>query len=419
MATTAVLMVGGPTKGTRFRPLSLTVAKPLFPIAGKPLVMHPVLACKKIPNLLQVVLIGFYSMDEMGVLDTASLSRELGVPVTYLQEGGHGLGSAGGLYHFKDILLQGDPKYLFVLNCDVCSDCPLNEMLDFQMAANGLATMLIKQTGADVAKEHGQVVCDEQTGQVVHYAEKPETLVSNKINCGIYVFSSPEIFSTIESVSKDSQKSKGMLEDIYAEGNSTYRRASSRRTEQLEEPSLKLGMSDVFSWLAENEKMFAYESNGFWEVLKTPGMSLRFSALYLSQMGSDLALARSKLAGGPEIKGSVYIHPDAEVHPTAKLGPNVAIEAGASIGPGVRLVDCIILDDVHVMANACVVNAIVGWSSKVGPWARIQGTGDYDSKLGVTILSENVQVGPEVVVVSSTILPHKEIKNGVRNEILL
>ncbi|KAL8458363.1 hypothetical protein ACS0TY_036034 [Phlomoides rotata] len=40
-------MVGGPTKGTRFRPLSLNIPKPLFPFAGQPMVNHPISACKR------------------------------------------------------------------------------------------------------------------------------------------------------------------------------------------------------------------------------------------------------------------------------------------------------------------------------------------------------------------------------------
>jgi NDP-sugar pyrophosphorylase family protein len=44
----AVIMVGGPTKGTRFRPLSLNVPKPLFPLAGQPMVHHPISACRRV-----------------------------------------------------------------------------------------------------------------------------------------------------------------------------------------------------------------------------------------------------------------------------------------------------------------------------------------------------------------------------------
>lgn len=40
-----VLVLGA---GTRFRPLSFNLAKPLFPLAGRPMVHHPILACKKV-----------------------------------------------------------------------------------------------------------------------------------------------------------------------------------------------------------------------------------------------------------------------------------------------------------------------------------------------------------------------------------
>jgi hypothetical protein len=49
-----VVLVGGPSKGTRFRPLSLDIAKPLFPIAGNPLIYHHLEACTQLKNLKEV-----------------------------------------------------------------------------------------------------------------------------------------------------------------------------------------------------------------------------------------------------------------------------------------------------------------------------------------------------------------------------
>ena len=48
----------------------------------------------------------------------------------YLQEY-TALGTAGGMFHFRDQILSGSPSHLFVLNCDTCCDFPLQEMLDF------------------------------------------------------------------------------------------------------------------------------------------------------------------------------------------------------------------------------------------------------------------------------------------------
>ena len=44
----AVILIGGLQKGTRFRPLSLDVPKPLFPVAGHPIIYHHIEACKRV-----------------------------------------------------------------------------------------------------------------------------------------------------------------------------------------------------------------------------------------------------------------------------------------------------------------------------------------------------------------------------------
>ncbi|CAM6081993.1 unnamed protein product [Calypogeia fissa] len=46
--TVAVITVGRPTEGTRFRPRSFTLPKPLLPLSGQPMVYHPVLSCKTV-----------------------------------------------------------------------------------------------------------------------------------------------------------------------------------------------------------------------------------------------------------------------------------------------------------------------------------------------------------------------------------
>jgi mannose-1-phosphate guanylyltransferase len=46
--------------GTRFRPLSLDIPKPLFPVAGLPLIQHHIEACIALKELKEILLIGFY-----------------------------------------------------------------------------------------------------------------------------------------------------------------------------------------------------------------------------------------------------------------------------------------------------------------------------------------------------------------------
>jgi mannose-1-phosphate guanylyltransferase len=195
----AVIMVGGPTKGTRFRPLSLNVPKPLFPLAGQPMVHHPISACRRIPNLVQIYLIGFYEEREFA-LYVSSISNELRIPVRYLRED-KPHGSAGGIYSFRDYIMEDGPSHIVLLNCDVCSSFPLPDMLEAHKKYGGMGTLLVNKVSAESANQFGELVADPETNELLHYTEKPETFVSDLINCGVYIFT-PNIFSAIEDVLK-------------------------------------------------------------------------------------------------------------------------------------------------------------------------------------------------------------------------
>ncbi|KAL6541939.1 hypothetical protein OROGR_011425 [Orobanche gracilis] len=350
----AVIMVGGPTKGTRFRPLSLNIPKPLFPLAGQPMVNHPISACKRIPNLVQIYLIGFYEEREF-TLFVSSISNELRVPVRYLRED-KPHGSAGGLYNFRDLIMEDNP------------------MLEAHRSYGGIGTILVIKVSPESANEFGELVADPVTNELLHYTEKPETFVSDRINCGVYIFT-PNIFTAIQDVSTQKKD------------RATLRRVSS--FEALQPANRR--------------------------------MSLKCSGLYLAQfrVTSPHLLASGDGTQKAAVSGDVYFHPSAKVHPTAKIGPNVSISANARIGAGVRLVNCIILDDVEIKENAVVIHAIVGWKSSIGRWSRVQASGDHNAKLGVTILGESVTVEDEVVVTNSIVLPNKTLNVSVQEEIIL
>ncbi|XP_061369641.1 uncharacterized protein LOC133312457 isoform X3 [Gastrolobium bilobum] len=398
----AVIMVGGPTKGTRFRPLSFNIPKPLFPLAGQPMVHHPISACKRIPNLAQIYLIGFYEEREFA-LYVSSISNELKVPVRYLKED-KPHGSAGCLYNFRDLIMEEDPAHIFLLNCDVCCSFPLPEMLDAHRRHGGMGTILVVKVSAESASQFGELVADPTTNELLHYTEKPETFVSDRINCGVYIFT-PDIFTAIEGVSTQRKDRASVYWLICRSLPANYVRLD----------------QDILTPLAGKKQLYIYETKDFWEQIKTPGMSIKCSALYLSQFRytNPHLLANGDGTKKASIIGDVYIHPSAKVHPSAKIGPSVSISANARIGAGARLISCIILDGVEIKENAVVIHAIVGWKSSVGRWARVQASGDYNAKFGVTILGESVTVEDEVVVVNSIVLPHKTLNVGVQDEILL
>jgi mannose-1-phosphate guanylyltransferase len=177
---------------------------------------------------------------------------------------------------------------------------------------------------------------------------------------------------------------------------------------------------DILTPYAGKKALYVHESKGFWEQVKTPSMMLRAAELYLgsfSEKAPGMMLKHS--AAGPAVSGAVYMHPGASVHPSAKLGPNCSIAPGVRVGVGARLSNCIVLDGAVIGEHAVVSNAIIGWQCKVGAWARVQGTAEYSAKLGAAILGEDVTVADEVVIVSCVVLPHKEIKASISNEVVM
>lgn len=49
------------------------------------------------------------------------------------------LGTAGGMYHFRDQIRAGNPTAFFVLNGDVCADFPLQDLYEYHISKNGQA----------------------------------------------------------------------------------------------------------------------------------------------------------------------------------------------------------------------------------------------------------------------------------------
>lgn len=313
---------------------------------------------------------------------------------------------------FRDYIMEDSPSHIFLLNCDVCCSFPLADMLEAHKSYHGMGTILVSKVSAESASQFGELVADPSTNELLHYTEKPETFVSDLINCGVYVFT-PDIFTAIQDAFTQRNDRANLRRQTSLE-------ALQSATKALPTDYVRLDQ-DILSPLAGKKVFYTYETSDFWEQIKTPGMSLRCSALYLSQYRRTAPhlLAGGNGTRGAFIIGDVHIHPSAKVHASAKIGPNVSISANARIGAGARLISCIILDDVEIKENAVVIHAIVGWKSTVGKWSRVQGEGDYNAKLGITILGEAVAVEDEVVVINSIVLPNKTLNVSVQQEIIL
>ncbi|OJJ85986.1 mannose-1-phosphate guanylyltransferase [Aspergillus glaucus CBS 516.65] len=426
-STKAVILVGGPSRGTRFRPLSLDVPKPLFEVAGHPILRHCLQAVAKIPDIREVILVGYYdeSVFREFIKDSAKDYPQL--RLQYLREY-TALGTAGGLYHFRDAILKGRPERIIVLNADVCCSFPLGEMLKLFEEKDAEAVILGTRVNNDAATNFGCIVSDSHTKRVLHYVEKPEGHISNLINCGVYLFSTDCIFPAIRSAIKRRTIRPRLVSYPSSEHLDASFVAANAEEDSEKSEVIRLEQ-DILSDLADSNRFFVHETKDFWRQIKTAGSAVPANALYLQK--AFQAQSEELTAPSATIVPPVFIHPTATVDPTAKLGPNVSIGPRVVVGAGARVKDSIVLEDAEIRHDACVMHSIIGWSSRVGAWARVEGTpipmGSHSTSIvkhgikvqSITILGKECAVGDEVRVQNCVCLPFKELKRDVANEVIM
>jgi len=409
-----VILVGGPSKGTRFRPLSLEKPKPLFPVAGKPLISHHIKACAGLSGLREVLLLGFFDEDKEWQAFLQSSANELQVPVRYLKES-HRWGTAGGLNGFRKEILEGNPEGFFVIHCDIVSSFPLAEILGFHKQHGKECTIMGKKVPKEEAHKYGCLAVDPATNEVLHYAEKPETFVSDIINCGVYLFS-PRIFELFD---------KGAaMRDLTTHPPHQHAHEKVQPTSEEPDPHFLRLEQDIFPNICGEKHVYFFETKDFWLQIKNAATVVKASEALLHRMRAiQSPLLSRHVNGGPQIEGDVLIDPSAKIHPSAKIGPNVSIGANVTIGAGVRVSHSLILDNVDIKERACIMHCIVGWNCTIGKWARLEGVPNHKNNGkengGLTILGTGVTVAPEIIVRECVVLPHKDLSGNFFNQVLL
>ncbi|CAB1315631.1 unnamed protein product [Coregonus sp. 'balchen'] len=185
----ALILVGG--YGTRLRPLTLSVPKPLVEFANKPILLHQVEALVK-AGVNHVILAVSYMSDllerEMRVQE-----ERLGIRISLSHEK-EPLGTAGPLALARELLTDNDEPF-FVLNSDVICDFPFEDMLKFHKHHGREGTIVV--TKVEEPSKYGVVMYEVENGRIHRFVEKPQVFVSNKINAGMYIFS-PTMLQRIE-----------------------------------------------------------------------------------------------------------------------------------------------------------------------------------------------------------------------------
>ena len=195
----AMILAAG--KGTRVRPITYTIPKPLIPILQKP-VMEFLLELLRQHGFDQIMVnVSHLAHEIEGYFRDG---QRFGVDIGYSFEGsivdgklvGEAVGSAGGLRKIQDFNAFFDDTFV-VLCGDALIDLDLTAAVKQHRANGAIDTVVTKKVPKEDVSSYGVVVTDEN-GRIKSFQEKPsvEEALSTDINTGIYIFE-PEIFDYI------------------------------------------------------------------------------------------------------------------------------------------------------------------------------------------------------------------------------
>lgn len=328
------------------------------------------------------------------------------------------MGTGGGLYHFKEQILEGSPKTLFIVYGDICCSFPFAKIFKAhqETSPHSLATIMATHVPREQASNYGCLVKESPNSCMIqHYVEKPETFISDLISCGVYLMEA-SVLSHVESL-------PGFQKPSYE--------SSTPILNGLSKPSMVRLEQDILTPLASLRKVAVYETKEFWCQVKTANSAITANRLYLEDalFHGSTRLTATTANHEYECVGGVSVDPAAVIHAGAKLGPNVSIGSNCVVDAGARLRDCIVLEGSRIGENAVVISSIVGWNSGIGPWCRIEGSPTTACETmvtlngvkmpSITVLGGEVSVTSESVIRNCIVLPHKELQKSYHNEILL
>ncbi|KAF8819268.1 GDP-D-mannose pyrophosphorylase [Cardiosporidium cionae] len=361
----ALILVGG--YGTRLRPLTLSVPKPLVHFCNTSIVEHQIAALSKV-GVDHIVLALAHKPEDL-VEALVEMEKKFGVRISCSKET-EPLGTGGPIRLAEELLQEEDDPAdsFFMLNSDVICDFPLFDLLQQHKSTKAEGTILITQV-QDPSKFG--VVIHDSAGKVLKFIEKPESFVGDYINAGIYLLR-----------------------------KSVISRVSLRKT------SIE---TEIFPSIVRDDGLYCMKLNGYWADIGKPGDFLNGMSKFLMRTRERLDNDEKdemipKLASGPEFIGHVIVAESAKIGRGCSIGPNVTIDKDCVIDPGCRIKDTAIMAGVHIGSYSFISNSIVGWKSKLGKWVRVD---------GLSVMGEDVEILDQCYINGALILPHKTIRESI------
>ncbi|HEY1522038.1 MAG TPA: NDP-sugar synthase [Solirubrobacteraceae bacterium] len=361
----ALILAGG--EGTRLRPITSTMPKPVVPLANRPH-LELMISWLRRHEVDEVILSCGFLAD--GVREVLGTGERLGIPIRYVEEPVP-LGTGGALRFAGDLLAER----FFMLNGDVLTDIDLTAQLAQHDATGARATIAL--IGVDDPSAYG-LVRRHPDHSVSEFLEKPspDQIDTNLVNAGAYILD------------------RSILEQMPAPGSNI----------SIER--------DVFPKLV-GQGLFGFASDGYWIDIGTPGRYLQgtFDILegnVATDVGDALEGARGVLADGVALEGRavapVIIGQGGAVAASATVGGRAVLGRNVSVGPGSHIEDAVVLDGSTVGSGVRIRSAIIGPSVTIGDQCVIESG---------AVVGQGVKLGAgNVLSAGARLFPGVELPDG-------
>lgn len=321
--------------GTRLRPITYDMPKPMVPVLNRPVMEHILRLLAK--HGFTETIANLHWFPEL-IEEHFGDGSACGVSLSYSKEEAL-LGTSGGVRNVADFL--GDE--FLIISGDALTDLDLAAMRESHQSHDGIATLATKRV-TDTS-QFGVAITDSE-GRISGFQEKPDPseALSDLANCGIYMFRK-EIFDFFPAPGTSKAAKEGD-----PEGFADW-------------------AMDVFPRLLESDVPFySHEIDAYWNdignlaELRESTVDALTGAVEVEQIGEIVDGYRSGEPEGDEgtLAGPVLLGPGCEIGEDVRIDGPAVIGDGAKIGAGSRLRDVIVLPGSELPPRSVLIGAILG-----------------------------------------------------------
>ncbi len=340
----ALILAGG--EGTRLRPLTSTVPKPVVPLVDRPFIAFMIdwLRGHGVDDI--VMSCGHLAS---GVRNVLGDGEAFGIRLRYVEEP-RPLGTGGAVKYAEPLL---DERFL-MLNGDVLTDIDVSAQIAQHERTGARATLALTPVEDPTAYGLVRLAGD---GAVTEFVEKPspDQIETNNISAGIYVLE------------------RSVLDLLEAGQPASIER-------------------DVFPQMV-GHGLYGCVAAGYWLDIGTPGRYLEATFDILEgTVGTEVA----------ERMGTGYLCIEHGVESTGRIIPSALVETGCTIADGARVGGRVVLEHGVVVGEGTTIErAVVMRGAEIGVNCTLRGCivgggvriGDHCVVEGLSVLGEGVTLG--------------------------